>query len=123
MAASILVRPHPEYLPEQSRPEAAHYSFAYTIEIENLGPERVQLLERHWVITDADGQQTEVQGPGVVGEQPFISPGKVFRYQSNVSFNTPVGFMQGSYTLQDEQGELFKVDIPLFTLAVPHQLH
>ena len=68
MAAKILITPHPRYMSEESRPDQAHYSFAYTIEIENQSPQRVQLLERHWIITDANGQRTEVQGPGVVGD-------------------------------------------------------
>lgn len=123
MAAKILITPHPRYMSEESRPDQAHYSFAYTIEIENQSPQRVQLLERHWIITDANGQRTEVQGPGVVGEQPFIAPGECYAYQSGVAIKTPLGFMEGNYTFQSEDGELFDVDIPVFTLAIPHLIH
>jgi ApaG protein len=123
MADTILIRPFPRYLAEQSVPDQANFNFGYTIEIENQGSQQVQLLERHWFITDANGQRTEVQGPGVVGEQPFISPGECYAYQSGVQLRTPLGFMQGSYTFQDEAGELFDIDIPLFTLAIPHLIH
>ncbi len=123
MAAKILITPHPRYMSEESQPDQAHYSFAYTIEIENQSPQRVQLLERHWLITDANGQRTEVQGPGVVGEQPFIAPGECYAYQSGVAIKTPLGFMEGNYTFQSEDGELFDVDIPVFTLAIPHVIH
>ncbi|MGL4205049.1 MAG: Co2+/Mg2+ efflux protein ApaG [Aeromonadaceae bacterium] len=123
MAAKLLITPYPRYLDEESRPDQAHYSFAYTIEIENQGPLGVQLLERHWIITDANGLRTEVQGPGVVGEQPFIAPGESYAYQSGVAIKTPLGFMEGSYTFQAEDGELFEFAIPVFTLATPHLIH
>ena len=123
MVERILIRSYPRYLAEQSVPDQANFSFGYTIEIENQGNRQVQLLERHWFITDANGQRTEVQGVGVVGEQPFINPGECYAYQSGVQLKTPLGFMQGSYTFQDESGELFDIDIPLFTLAIPHLIH
>jgi len=123
MVERILIRSYPRYLAEQSVPDQANFSFGYTIEIENQGNRPVQLLERHWFITDANGQRTEVQGSGVVGEQPFINPGECYAYQSGVQLKTPLGFMQGSYTFQDESGELFDIDIPLFTLAIPHLIH
>lgn len=123
MVERILIRSYPRYLAEQSVPDQANFSFGYTIEIENQGNRPVQLLERHWFITDSNGQRTEVQGPGVVGEQPFINPGECYAYQSGVQLKTPLGFMQGSYTFQDESGELFDIDIPLFTLAIPHLIH
>lgn len=123
MVDRILIRSYPRYLAEQSVPDQANFSFGYTIEIENQGNRQVQLLERHWFITDANGQHTEVQGVGVVGEQPFINPGECYAYQSGVQLKTPLGFMQGSYTFQDESGELFDIDIPLFTLAIPHLIH
>lgn len=123
MVDRILIRSYPRYLAEQSEPDQANFSFGYTIEIENQGNRQVQLLERHWFITDANGQRIEVQGVGVVGEQPFINPGECYAYQSGVQLKTPLGFMQGSYTFQDESGELFDIDIPLFTLAIPHLIH
>ncbi len=123
MAAKLLITTHPRYLSEESIPDQAQYSFAYTIEIENQSPLGVQLLERHWIITDANGLRTEVKGPGVVGEQPFIAPGECYAYQSGVAIKTPLGFMEGSYTFQAEDGELFDVIIPVFTLATPHLIH
>lgn len=123
MAEMILIRTFPSFLDEQSRPEQAQYHFAYTIEIENQGAVTVQLLERHWRITDANNQMSDVQGPGVVGEQPHIAPGETFCYQSSVVLKTPLGFMEGSYTFQGEEGELFDVSIPIFSLAAPNLIH
>lgn len=123
MAPSILIQPQPFYLADESAPEQAQYVFGYEIRIENSGALTVQLLERHWLITDANGQRLEVQGPGVVGEQPFIAPGSSFSYQSSVSLKTPFGIMEGHYSFQDEQGALFDVSIPTFTLATPNLIH
>ncbi len=123
MAPSILILPHPFYLADESAPEQAQYVFGYDISIENHGALTVQLLERYWLITDANGQSAEVQGPGVVGEQPFIAAGSRFSYQSSVSLKTPFGIMAGYYSFQDEQGQLFQVSIPTFTLAIPNLLH
>lgn len=112
----ILVRPYPSYVADSKDP----YQFHYLIEIENLGPGPAQLLRRRWLITDANGKMLEVEGPGVVGEQPVIAPGETFRYQCGVPLATPLGVMEGSYTLQDESGQQFEVPIAPFTLAVPH---
>lgn len=119
------------YLPRHSRPEAEQFTFAYTITISNRGQVPVQLLSRHWVITDADSKVQEVQGEGVVGEQPVIEPGSFFRYTSGATLPTPVGCMEGSYTLiiaddsEIDPAELpaFDVPIPAFTLAMPNALH
>ena len=123
MAAKILITPHPRYMSEESRPDQAHYSFAYTIEIENQSPQRVQLLERHWIITDANGQRTEVQGPGVVGEQPWLRPGEDFRYTSGAVLETALGTMQGRYDMLADDGTRFDAPIAPFTLSVPRTLH
>lgn len=123
MSNRLQIRVAPQYQAELSKPDEAVYCFSYHIEIANQGTERVQLLEREWHITDGDGQQQTVRGPGVVGEQPFIAPGETFDYQSSVTLRTPLGFMTGCYQFQDQQGTLFKAEIPLFTLAVPHLLH
>ncbi|MGY3944040.1 Co2+/Mg2+ efflux protein ApaG [Aeromonas tecta] len=112
----IVIRPHPLYVTGTQDP----YHFLYLIEIENLGPGTVQLLYRRWLITDANGKMQEVEGPGVVGEQPFIAPGETFSYQSGVPLDTPLGVMEGSYTLQDESGQQFEAPIAPFTLAVPN---
>ena len=119
------------YLPRHSRPEEHRYTFAYTITISNEGPVPVQLLSRHWLITDGDGKVQEVRGEGVVGEQPVIEPGGSFRYTSAASIPTPVGFMQGSYDMiLSEDGEAgttnspgFKVPIPAFSLHLPRAVH
>lgn len=115
------------YLPSHSNPEDGHYTFAYTITISNNGAVPVQLLSRHWRITDADNQVQEVRGEGVVGEQPVIPPGKYFRYTSGTTMETAVGFMEGSYSMlvidQDVPAETFEVPIPPFSLHLPNALH
>ncbi len=119
------------WLARHSRPADKQYAFAYTITISNEGDVPVQLLSRHWVITDADGEVQEVRGEGVVGEQPIIQPGSFFRYTSGAMLPTPVGFMQGSYTmivLDDEDTDpgalpAFEVPIDAFTLHTPTALN
>lgn len=119
------------YLPSHSNPEESHYTFAYTITISNAGDAPVQLLSRHWLITDADEEVQEVRGEGVVGEQPVIPPGGSFRYTSGATIATPVGFMEGSYfmvvrePMDVDPGDLptFEVPIPAFTLHTPTALN
>lgn len=111
------------YVESQSAPEEDRYVFAYTITIRNLGRENVQLLSRYWLITNGNGRETEVQGDGVVGEQPHIMPGDEFQYTSGAVLETPMGTMQGHYVMIDAQGEQFHVDIPVFRLAVPSRIH
>ncbi len=108
------------YLMEQSRPELEQHVWAYRIRITNEGLETVTLLNRHWIITDGNGMVTEVKGPGVVGEQPRLTPQDRFIYTSGTPLNTPTGFMTGSYEMQNENGELFDVDIPTFSLDSHH---
>lgn len=107
------------YIEEESDPEQLLYLFAYRVQILNQGTETVQLLRRHWIITDGDGQVRQVKGEGVVGQQPFLSPGESFEYTSGCPLTTPVGTMKGSYQMQTAQDELLEVAIPEFTLAVP----
>ena len=107
-----------EYLEAQSRP--GEYVFTYHICIRNVGEQAAQLLSRKWLITDADGHKTEVQGSGVIGEQPVIQPQAEHRYSSFTVLKTPVGCMQGSYQMQADDGSLFEADVPMFTLAVRH---
>lgn len=109
----------PDFLMEQSDPAEGRFVWAYTIEIANLGRERIQLLSRHWIIIDALGRRQEVQGPGVVGEQPVLEPGETFRYQSGCPLSTPSGIMQGSYRMTTASGELFDVETPAFSLDSP----
>lgn len=111
------------YIEEQSIPEEDRYVFAYTITIRNNGSEPAKLLTRHWLITDGDGNTQEVNGEGVVGEQPHISPGDYFRYTSGTVLDTPVGTMEGSYQMLADDGEQFEAPIPIFTLSLPHTLH
>ncbi|MBP7705264.1 MAG: Co2+/Mg2+ efflux protein ApaG [Caulobacter sp.] len=115
----IVVRVSPAYLPEQSRPEDGRWAWAYTVEIENHGQETVTLVTRHWIITDALNRVEEVQGPGVVGEQPRLKGGEAFRYQSGCPLPTSSGAMRGTYQMVSESGEGFDVEIPEFSLHLP----
>ncbi|EKT58188.1 Co2+/Mg2+ efflux protein ApaG [Providencia burhodogranariea] len=107
------------YIVSQSQPEMGRYVFAYTISIRNLGRDAIQLMSRYWLITNSDGHKTEVQGEGVVGEQPVIQPGSVYRYTSGAILETPMGTMEGYYVMLNGVGENFHVDIPAFRLALP----
>jgi ApaG protein len=113
----------PRYLPEQSDPDESRYLFAYTVTIRNTGDVAAQLLSRHWIITDGDGQVEEVRGPGVVGEQPLLQPGQAFQYTSGCPLATPVGSMHGSYQCIAEDGTAFEATIPEFVLSAPRALH
>ncbi len=108
---------------EQSDPDQNRYVFAYTITIRNDGSIPARLLARHWRITDGNGKVREVRGDGVVGEQPYLSPGQGFRYSSGAVIDTPVGSMQGSYRMLADNGDRFDAPIPPFTLAVPGQIN
>jgi ApaG protein len=111
------------FVPEQSDAESRRYVFAYTITIRHLGGAAARLLNRHWIITDGNGGQREVRGPGVVGEHPHLSSGEQYRYSSGSILETQIGSMQGSYEFIDDAGVTFEVPIPAFTLAVPNVLH
>ena len=111
------------YLDEQSEPEQDRYVFAYTIHIRNRGRVPARLLARHWVITDANGKVQEVEGEGVVGEQPWLRPGEDFQYTSGAVLETSLGTMQGSYAMLADDGTQFEAPIPAFTLVVPRTLH
>ena len=111
----------PTYLETRSSPNGSQYFWAYRVVIENQGPETVQLLSRHWMITNARGELTEVKGPGVVGEQPILKPGESFEYTSGAPLNTPSGMMGGAYQMESESGERFDIEIPTFSLDCPNQ--
>jgi len=113
----------PQFLAEQSDPEEGRYLFAYTVTIRNTGEVAAQLVSRHWIITDADGQIEEVRGPGVVGEQPLLQPGQSFQYTSGCPLATPVGSMHGSYQCIAEDGTAFEAPIAEFVLSMPRTLH
>lgn len=111
------------YIDDQSEPDSDRYVFAYTITISNNGDVAAQLISRHWVITDANGKVQEVSGDGVVGEQPYLNPGEMFRYSSGAVLETPVGAMQGLYRMEADNGIGFDAPIAPFTLAVPGLLN
>ena len=115
----ITVRVSVSYLPEQSEPQRGRWFWAYHIRIENDGDQTVQLLTRHWIITDGRGHRHTVEGEGVVGEQPMIAPGGSFDYVSGCPLSTPTGSMQGSYHMLGEDGGAFDVTIPKFALTAP----
>lgn len=115
----IVVRVSVSYLPEQSEPAKGRWFWAYHIRIENQGDQPVQLLTRHWIITDGRGGEHRVDGDGVVGEQPVVQPGKSYDYVSGCPLNTPTGSMKGSYQMIGAAGEIFDVAIPHFALIAP----
>ncbi len=120
---NIQVQVETAYIQEQSIPEEDRYVFAYTITIKNEGAISARLLNRHWIITDANNKVQEVRGEGVVGEQPNLEPGDAFQYTSAAMIETPVGCMQGSYQMIAENGIEFDAEIPAFNLSTPHTLH
>jgi len=115
----ISVEVETSYVDEQSDPNERRYVFSYTITIRNEGAVPARLLTRHWIITHGNGKVQEVRGDGVVGEQPHLKPGQGFRYSSGAVLETPVGAMQGSYEMIDDDGQRFDVPIRPFRLAMP----
>lgn len=111
------------YDEDRSAPQENYYFFAYQVRISNVGEEPAQLVSRDWIITDATGSQQQVQGPGVVGEQPLLSPGESFEYTSFCPLSTPVGSMHGTYRMVLENGDSFDAVIAPFSLAVPHSVN
>ncbi len=112
-----------DYIDDQSEPRSNQYVFAYTIRILNQGNVAAQLISRHWIITDANGKIQEVDGDGVVGEQPYLNPGEEFSYSSGAIIETPVGSMHGIYKMIADDGITFDAPIAPFTLAVPRILN
>ena len=123
LEANIDVAVEPRYIEKESVPEEGRYVFAYTITISNHGKVPATLRSRHWLITDANGDQQEVRGAGVVGEEPCIEPDTGFRYTSAAVIATAVGTMQGSYRFEAQDGGFFDVPIEVFTLQVPNVVH
>lgn len=119
----ISIRVEPKYIEEQSDPDKNKYVFSYDVTILNNAEVGVQLLSRHWLITDANERTKEILGEGVVGKQPHLDPDAEFTYTSWAILETPTGFMHGSYQLVDDQGLEFETDIPAFTLSAPGTLH
>jgi ApaG protein len=113
-----------EYAPDRSRPHENQWFFLYSITITNEGRETVQLLSRHWIITDGSGKVEEVRGPGVVGQQPVLAPGESFTYTSGCPLTTPFGTMEGTYQMVSASSpEQFDVRIAPFTLSEPYTVH
>ena len=121
----IRVRVVSQYLPDHaaSEPRERQWFFTYTVRITNEGLDTVQLISRHWIITDANGHDEEVRGPGVVGAQPVLAPGESFEYTSGCPLRTAFGTMRGSYQMQAEDGTTFEAPIPEFILSMPRVLH
>lgn len=113
----VRVEVRSRYLPEESSPGDHQYVFAYDVRITNENPEIVQLLHRHWIITDALGRVDEVKGPGVIGRQPRLRPGETHEYSSFCPLPTPFGSMRGFYKMMRDSGEIFEVEVPLFSLV------
>lgn len=116
---NIAVSVEPFYLESQSEPAENHYVWAYRVTIDNQSDEAVKLLSRYWHITDGKGQVEEVSGPGVVGDQPDLGPGDSYQYTSGCPLTTPSGIMVGRYTMRNDKGEMFEIDIPAFSLDLP----
>ena len=118
----IKITVEPFYLEDQSDPSTDHFVWAYRIKIENQSPDKIQLLRRHWLITDAKGRTRQIEGFGVIGEQPTINPGQSFEYTGGAPLETPSGIMAGSYQMRGSGGNDFEVAIPPFSLDSPYQV-
>lgn len=119
----VRIQVRSEFAPERSNPAEHHWFFLYTVTITNEGDDTVQLLTRHWIITDGDNHVEEVKGPGVVGEQPVLHPGETFTYTSGCPLSTPFGMMEGTYQMTARGGEQFDARIAPFTLSEPYTIH
>ncbi|NVK37461.1 MAG: Co2+/Mg2+ efflux protein ApaG [Gammaproteobacteria bacterium] len=123
-ADKVFVHVMPHYMAEESNADKNRYVFSYTVSITNETEQPVQLMSRHWIITNGETLATqEVRGDGVVGQQPIIQPGDSYTYTSGTVMEAPVGTMHGRYTMLDQDGEFFDVSIPVFTLAVTNSVH
>ena len=119
---AIRVEVESQFDPSRSRPGEGQWFYLYTVTISNEGTETVQLMNRHWIITDGDGDVEEVRGPGVVGEQPILEPGESFTYTSGCPLTTPFGTMHGSYEMVVGNGETFDAEVGMFELSEEPQL-
>ena len=117
---NIRVRVHAQYDPGRSSPQQSQWFFLYTVSVTNESRDTVQLMSRHWVITDAMGKVEEVQGPGVVGKQPVLAPGQSFEYTSGCPLTTPFGSMHGTYQMVNQSADKFDIEIAPFTLSEPY---
>ena len=120
---NVRVEVESHYAPQHSQPLQQQWLFHYTVRITNKREQVVQLLSRHWIITDATGKTEEVKGPGVVGEHPALAPGESFQYTSQCRLNTSTGVMRGTYQMVTKDGEHFDVEIAPFALHEPYTVH
>ena len=120
---NIRVEVESRYSPERSQPFDSEWLFTYTVRITNEGSDTVQLVSRHWIIADATGHTEDVKGPGVVGEQPVLTPGEFYEYTSYCPLKTPSGVMRGTYQMVTEGGDQFDVEIAPFALHEPYTVH
>jgi ApaG protein len=123
LTRGVRVTVQSEYSPDQSAPAKNQWFFLYTVKISNESPETVQLLTRHWIITDGTGHIEEVRGPGVVGKQPTLKSGESFEYTSGSTLSTPFGVMEGTYQMVTQNGDRFDAKIAPFTLSEPYSVH
>lgn len=123
LAKNFQITAEPEYVAEESSPEQQRYVFTYAIRIYNAGSSPARLLRRHWIITDSEGDTKEVDGLGVVGQQPLINGKSAYVYTSGAVLNTELGYMEGNYTMRTQAGEEFDIEIPRFRLVPPFLLH
>ncbi len=123
LTRGVRVRVQPQFLPDHSDISKRTWVYAYHVTVSNEGTGTVQLLSRHWIITNAEGKEEHVRGPGVVGEQPLLRPGQSFRYTSGCSLKTPTGTMHGTYQMTTPEGDRFDARIAPFTLAQPYDIN
>ncbi len=122
-SSDICIKVQTQYLEDHFPQADGKFAFAYRVNIVNNGEQDVQLLRRYWLITDGNGDNSEVAGDGVIGEQPHIESGRSFQYTSGAILETPVGTMQGYYEFVDNSGDTFRAPIPVFTLAVSNMVN
>ena len=120
---NVRVEVESQYAAEHSQPFQGQWLFYYTVRISNEGDENVQLLSRHWIISDATGHTEEVEGPGVVGETPVLTPGESFQYTSRCVLKTSTGVMRGTYQMISAHGNHFDIEIAPFALHEPYTVH
>jgi ApaG protein len=117
---NVRVSVQAKYDPSRSNPQQSQWFFLYTVKISNEGQDTVQLISRHWIITDGMEHVEEVRGPGVVGNQPVLKPGQSFEYTSGCPLTTPFGLMHGTYQMVNQGDEKFDIEIAPFTLTEPY---
>ena len=118
MENNVIVNAVSEFIPELSKKNDSNYYYLYEVTIQNKSRKKIKLLSRHWDISDGAGKKKQIDGDGVVGKNPIINPGEMFKYKSYCPLKTEFGFMSGFYTMKNEDGDVFKVAIPEFPLLL-----